>query len=291
MGFSFWIGIAVVFFILSLIYDYIKSKREKAEHELKRKNVVLEKSVESKNLKKPTPTFISSKKVEPVHVVKEECIDLPKIRFVLLANSFKEGGRCIAGVELDQYNNPIIDGGGIKWVRPISKTTHGQVPTNLVSNLRILDIIEMYVVGRPTEKNYQSENLYFKEDKIKVSGKFDRNKLDMLCQNKDVIFGNKGKAVSTEKISELDYSLLFIKVNKFEIVQKVYDDNPKPQTRLFFTYNKNNYDLPITDPDFLHNYQKNQTCYDLHKEFYLNLSLGVNHNNWYYKLVASIIYK
>jgi hypothetical protein len=32
-------------------------------------------------------------------------------RFVCLANSFKEGGRCLAGIELDNNNNPKIENG------------------------------------------------------------------------------------------------------------------------------------------------------------------------------------
>jgi hypothetical protein len=37
-------------------------------------------------------------------------------RFVCLANSFKEGGRCLAGIELDNNNNPIIENGHPKWI-------------------------------------------------------------------------------------------------------------------------------------------------------------------------------
>ena len=36
-------------------------------------------------------------------------------RFVCLANSFKEGGRCFAGIELDANNKPLLVNGHPKW--------------------------------------------------------------------------------------------------------------------------------------------------------------------------------
>jgi len=82
-------------------------------------------------------------------------------RFVCLANSFKEGGRCLAGIELDKNNNPIIANGRLKWVRPICNTPHGEVPTDLVAHIEVLDIIEIEVTGYPDKEDYQSENALF----------------------------------------------------------------------------------------------------------------------------------
>lgn len=70
-------------------------------------------------------------------------------RFVCLANSFKEGGRCLAGVALNDSNGPVWSDGRLKWVRPICNTPHGEVHTWLVYHLRPLDIIEMEVTGYP----------------------------------------------------------------------------------------------------------------------------------------------
>jgi len=38
-------------------------------------------------------------------------------RFVCLANSFKEGGRCLAGIVLDNNNKPVIENALPKWIR------------------------------------------------------------------------------------------------------------------------------------------------------------------------------
>lgn len=214
------------------------------------------------------------------------------MRFVCLANSFKEGGRCIAGVELDNNNNPKIENGHPKWVRPICKTTHGEVPTHLIAHLNILDIIEIDVTGYPEKSGYQSENVLFRENSIRLVGRFNSNNLNQHCNTRNLIFGNRGKAVSEEAIGDLTYSLMLINTNQFEAIEKIYDDNPnRPQVRLVFSYNRNQYDLPVTDPVFIHNYQSNPDILESVTDVYLSLSLAIVHNNWHSKLVAGIIFQ
>lgn len=210
-------------------------------------------------------------------------------RLVCLANSFKEGGRCLAGIELDNQNNPVIVNGRPKWLRPVCNTEHGEVPNEIAEPFKILNIIELEITGNQP-KSCQTENVTFKENSIKVIGNFERNQLENLCDSMDLIFGNKGKAVSEEKISTLNHSLLLVSVTKFEVIQKIYDDRPdRPQTRLVFTYNGNRYDFPVTDPVFLNRYQKNPDVLENINQIYLSLSLGLEHEEWYYKLVAGIV--
>ncbi len=101
-------------------------------------------------------------------------------RFVCLANSFKEGGRCLAGIELDNNNAPVIINGHPKWIRPICNTPHGEVHTHLVVHLNILDIIEIDVTGYPEVRDYQSENALFRENSIRVLGRFNSTNLNQL---------------------------------------------------------------------------------------------------------------
>ncbi|MBS4028966.1 MAG: hypothetical protein KGZ58_10040 [Ignavibacteriales bacterium] len=209
-------------------------------------------------------------------------------RFVCLANSFKEGGRCLAGIELDNRNNPIIANGRPKWIRPVCNTPHGEIPTHLVSHINILDIIEIETIGNPNT-DYQSENALFRENSIRTVGTFSRNNLNPLCENMPSIFGNRGKAVPQNAIVNLKYSLMLVRTDNFEVVEKTYEDNPYKKQRLVFTYNGNQYDFPITDPVFLHRYQTNPNSIDNINEVFLSLSLGVGWEDWYYKLVAAII--
>ena len=56
-------------------------------------------------------------------------------RFVCLANSYKEGGRCIAGIELDENDEPIMVDGHPKWIRPVSESRFGELDNLLVESL------------------------------------------------------------------------------------------------------------------------------------------------------------
>ncbi len=85
---------------------------------------------------------------------------------------------------------------------------------------------------------------------------------------------------------------MLIRVDQFEVIEKVYADNRnKPQIRLAFSYGSNHYDLPITDPYFIHNYQHKPAFMNVTKELLICVSLGIAFNDWYYKLAAGIIFK
>jgi hypothetical protein len=212
------------------------------------------------------------------------------IKFICLANSFKEGGRCLAGIELDANNIPVLIDGKPKWIRPVCNSEHGEVPNDIAAPFQILNIIEIQVTGKRPE-NHQSENVFFDEKTIRVIGNFKRSELAPLCDNRNLIFGNRGKAVSHDSIVTLNHSLMLADVHQFEVTQKVYHDRPdRPQTRLVFTYNTNRYDFPVTDPVFLHRYHINPDLLEDITQIYLCLSLGVAWEDWYYKLVAGIIF-
>jgi hypothetical protein len=211
-------------------------------------------------------------------------------RFVCLANSYKEGGRCLAGIELDKNYSPIIVNNKPKWIRPVTADEHGIIPTIIAESFEILNIIEIDITGDKPE-GYQSENVTFLEVTIKIIRNYDKGDVANLCDNRDIIFGNKGKAVSQDVIQGLNHSLMFVCVTQFEIIVKEYEDRPdKPQIRLLFLYNGNSYDLPITDPDFLHRFQNNEKILDGKKQIFLSLSLGIVWKGWYYKLIAGLIY-
>ena len=210
-------------------------------------------------------------------------------KFICLANSFKEGGRCVAGIAVDLNNNPIIKNGSPKWIRPVCNTPHGEVPNHIAESFQLLNVIELEVT-RNQPQHYQSENVIFDEESIRVVGNFDKHQLANLCDNRSLIFGNKGKAVSQESIGILNHSLMLVSVTEFNITQRTYEDSlKKPQIRLIFTYHKIQYDFPVTDPAFLHLYQHNTTILEQAKQIYLTLSLGIELESWHYKLVAGII--
>ena len=132
-----------------------------------------------------------------------------KTQFVCLANSYKEGGRCVAGIVL-KNGKPVIRNGKPKWIRPVCETIHGEIPTHLVSHIKLLDIVEIEVtVSKPD--SYQSENVLFDTNSIKIAGKFPTNNVGSLCDNSQTaLFGNKGRGVTPKNAQLLSTSLRII---------------------------------------------------------------------------------
>ena len=94
--------------------------------------------------------------------------------FVCLANSKKYGGRCIAGIELNQDVNSsfslVKHNSNPNWIRPISKTEHGEVDSTLVEHIKIGDIVEINI-SEICPQGYQSENVLFDTSSISILGK------------------------------------------------------------------------------------------------------------------------
>ena len=68
--------------------------------------------------------------------------------FVCLANSYKHGGRCIAGVEVEWIHEHwrIVrnEYGCPKWIRPLSRQTGtGEIPKELALNFMTLEIVKL----------------------------------------------------------------------------------------------------------------------------------------------------
>ena len=107
----------------------------------------------------------------------------------------------------------------------------------------------------------------------------------MTC-DRNTLFGNRGKAVHEEDVNLLDHSLVFIKVNRYNVFIKPENN----QLRMNFLYNSVEYDLPIMDINFEAQFRYNNKILDGVTHLYLTISLAVAHNNWHSKLIAGIIY-
>ncbi|MBX2893196.1 MAG: hypothetical protein KF734_19955 [Saprospiraceae bacterium] len=214
-----------------------------------------------------------------------------KATFICLANSYKEGGRCVAGIEChngiplwNEHDKP-------RWIRPVSADTpHGEIDSRLSYKLKLLDVVEMDVFD-PVPEGHQVENVLFNPNSLKTKGVFPDQKLETLCdQYQPFLFGNASNSVSVEEASELSESLTLIKVVDFRFAIKPNFANPdKPHVRLHFDFNKNQYNLPVTDPIFLREIQFDQNFLNNAPRLYLCLSLGILHEGLHYKLVAGII--
>ncbi|HYV90240.1 MAG TPA: hypothetical protein VE978_00585 [Chitinophagales bacterium] len=147
-----------------------------------------------------------------------------KSTFICLANSKKYGERCIAGILVSKDETGkwkiIRNGDSPKWIRPVSNSEHGEVKEQEVKNISLLDVVEANI-AYDCPNGYQSENKFFRAGSLRKVSRVPLKpaNLDLLV-NKDVkfLFGGTGKAVSTEEIKTIYYSLVFIKANNPEII-------------------------------------------------------------------------
>jgi hypothetical protein len=216
-----------------------------------------------------------------------------KRTFVCLANSQKLGERCIAGVEITDFdgNNYLIvkHRSQPKWIRPVSKREHGEVPARIVGKVKLLDVVSLDVISEYPQ-GYQSENVLFDGKSLEVIGQVQRSSESVArFQHAGVtqLFGNRGKAVHVDNISRVTTSLLLIKPAS---VGFRWDTKSGgfPQLRAAFLLGRLNYDLPVTDRYFQATYYQDQREAINCSEWYFTISLGVKHNDFHSKLVAAV---
>ncbi len=214
-----------------------------------------------------------------------------KTTFICLANSKKYGERCIAGIEVINNQNfalaPLLKNDKPKWVRPITMEGHGQVPGHLVSHIELLQVVQVEVL-RCVPLGYQSENILFDPESLCVLGKIKLNEkyLDLLIDAQtNKLFGNRAKAVSAENIGTVETSLVLIKVERPEFYMR--DDN---QLRAVFRFNYSDYNLPVTDVNFMIKYLQNPNILDHANHIYFTVSLGIEFEGFHYKLVAGVVW-
>lgn len=213
--------------------------------------------------------------------------------FICLANSYKRGGRCIAGIEI-LYNTPtdwsVIHNevGAPIWIRPIAHTTYGEIPTITANKIPYYSIVKLTDVN-PCPKELHTEDVFYSQ--IEVIGNIvpTTETLNQFVDNiHTTVFYNHGKAVAVGSNIPDAYSLMLIHPENIS----TYVDNSweKPKTRMIITHHGITYDLPITDPLFLDAYRANPTIIQSEDNVYLTISLGLDYEGWHHKLIATVFY-
>lgn len=216
--------------------------------------------------------------------------------FVCLANSRKYSGRCIAGIELyygadgrlriveNEQHQP-------KWIRPISQSDFGELLPNCVRHIKLGDLVEVEVTeGGILYNSYQTENVCFENDSLRVVEKLPltRERLQKLAVRLPTpLFGSHGRAISMDNINGLYSSLTFIKIDNPRV--RVRDQiGARPQERLSFYYNRTEYDLALTDIEFVEKLMADEHILQKANEVYLTVSLSMPYDRKLYKLAAGV---
>ncbi len=221
-------------------------------------------------------------------------------RIVCLANSFKIGGRCIAGREVLKKGNF----GG--WIRPVSARPTAEVKFSEYkyhnnTNPGVLDIIDVPLL-KAAPHGHQTENHVINPEKYwKKVGELSWDKLEQLREqprslwiNSDSTDAGAFNCISRAEASTLDGSLVLIKKKKFsvEVSSTSWEGRKKTTYRGNFRYNGIYYSLSVTDPVVRDAFKgKSEGEYQL-KDVYLCISLTEpwdKDNNRCHKLIAAII--
>lgn len=213
--------------------------------------------------------------------------------FICLANSYKRGGRCIAGIVVTitpdgQWRKETTNNGSPKWIRPIDRNTeYGEVPEHEARYIPLLSIVKLTNVN-PCPHESHSEDVFYQQ--IFPIGMIQPT-AEILSQLTDnvhkEIFYNRDIAISPEEYGLGNYSLMMIHPEAYEFQEDL--SKKRAKFRLKFLYHNTLYDFSVTDPIFYELISQNHDLIASLKDFYLVLSIGLVYEGRHHKLVAGII--
>jgi hypothetical protein len=214
---------------------------------------------------------------------------------LVVANSRKMGGRCVAGVSLHTG----------RFVRPVSP--HGDGELSEVEcwvggrTPRLLDVVSFAHRG-PDGDPAQPENVVIADAPWKLEGPGHRGQalqlLLKLADKRTALFGNRGRAVLETIAAEgLDASLALIEPKRLRFGHGPQAEAHAGSPRALFEFGGQDWSLPVTDFDFGPKilrmpegvYGWEALGFDEPKRTLLTTSLGTAHEGWHHKLVAAVL--
>lgn len=205
---------------------------------------------------------------------------------LILAKSWKHGGFCIAGKEIETGN----------WIRPVSDNneTNGAIteeqarltydgatcaPWRCQTLRKVRINFSQHAQNDYQPENYQIDNTQWIQlytEGVDLNNYLDDAPLD--------IWGPNNTLTHQEAIAA-NSSLYLLRVNNisFYMLNNDANDN-RPRIRATFCYNQNEYDFPVTDPEY---YRRNE-CPRNYSSGIFCISLGELYQEQHYKLIAAV---
>lgn len=214
-------------------------------------------------------------------------------RIICLANSYKVGGRCIAGKEI------LPDGSVGEWIRPVSsrpKEGVSEIERHYEGEIEpaVLDVIEVPLISaRP--KMHQQENwlldpdIYWEKVDRRTPTSLQRlaDPVAPLWMNGYSSSNGENDRIPGYSINNVKTSLRLIRLPKLEL--QVTSEYGRKRVRGRFQFSRVEHCFSVTDPRYLQNYQsKYPNSYNI-EECFLTISIGELYRGYYYKLIAAII--
>ena len=216
-------------------------------------------------------------------------------RLIILANSRREGGYCVAGIETTRS-------GRYSWIRPIGSRTGEALLARERSyddgqTIALLDVAEVPLIEpRPTP--VQSENWALDTTRPwRRVGTVAARTLDQFLQSSGPLWVNGSSSASgfnnrvAESAAVSGNSLALIEVPGLEIEPFTHPVTSRKKVRTRFTWAGTEYVLDLTDPMLEAKYVgRSERRYDFPAAF-LTVSLGSAYHGYCYKLAAAVIPK
>lgn len=219
--------------------------------------------------------------------------------FVVLANSYKHGGRCLAGIELADWKAK-------GWIRPVSaRSGHGlnererQFPDR--SEPIPLDVVEVRL-GTHTPTDFQHENWLVDPNAGLVKTEtMSYGAAQRLATTARTLWVNghhtqlgMNDRVPARELPDVAASIMLVKVTDLTIEVAVNPWSHERQVRALFNYRGTKYKFIVTDPSCSDSYVRREVGRYGVGEALLTLSLsepwsGGSGDKDSYKLVAAVI--
>jgi len=213
-------------------------------------------------------------------------------RIICLANSWKRGERCIAGINELQG----------KWVRPISDLPDGQIPKEMrqINRLEpaLLDVLDIPLAKTGPDFGFESENLSILPGKWRQVGKVPPAYLLKYCNSQAYILHNDLRYVTVEYMQSLPkadrLSLQLVKAVRFTVKKLIqrFEGGNKWEGSIVTKHNQR-LTATITDPVLI---RKLELGYRPQKACLVTVSLSMpwRPDDWEgddpcWKLIAGVI--
>lgn len=219
-------------------------------------------------------------------------------RIVLLADSKKQGGRCVAGREILARSY-----GG--WIRPVSGRASGSElwPSERQyqngADPQLLDVIDIALDHAVPHTCHQENWLHSSQAKWAKVGTLGWNDAANLVDGPPVLWVNgsstiagRNDEISAARAIGLQNSICLIRVNELTI--RVFRTDYAKEVRADFSHANSSYSLKITDLNYLPAYMQGPVGNYPIGECLLTISLAELYRkkdgiDYHYKLVAAIM--
>jgi len=165
-------------------------------------------------------------------------------RIICLANSFKGGGRCIAGIDLETG----------RWLRPIGRGRgyEGAIGSERLidrSEPKLLDILDIPLGGNADDLGCQPENRVLRPGPWRKVGEIDKDDVMQYTEETDRLLHNCDKNVPLSEFESNIPKTEWKSLQLIHVINACFSKNPWDKTECNFFYSGHWYLLKTTCPE------------------------------------------